>query len=434
VLFQLLTGAPPFEGRSATEILAKHATQAPPTLASSGITVPRRVAALIDRCLAKEPAGRPASAEVVSEQLGLALDQRRDLPVALRAFVKRNSRLDGGGTLIATTALAGSAVGIANLYGGEAGWLTLAVGAAAGPLAFMVNAARGLIRQGFAYADIAPAYQREQEQVSEELSVDRQPRMAFLERVLRPVGITGVTVFGVSVASLLGIGLLNLPMFNPAGRSITNALLYGVMFGGMFGLPASLGYLALLQRRTDVDTGFWAKVWKGPIGRLAFSIARRSGGLKPAAAAMTHRATELWLGLAAEQLYESLPKETQQENSVVRAVLKRLQDDAQSLRKRLDQLQGALNESQAVNDSPEYADLQSMRDDAQARLGESVGTLETLRLGLLRLHAGSATVEGFTTHIHLAADVSDQVSRLVSAREDVDNVLRFPSPPVITPA
>jgi serine/threonine-protein kinase len=432
--FFAFSGRVPFEGRSATEILAKHATQAPPTLASSGITVPRRVAALIDRCLAKEPAGRPASAEVVSEQLGLALDQRRDLPVALRAFVKRNSRLDGGGTLIATTALAGSAVGIANLYGGEAGWLTLAVGAAAGPLAFMVNAARGLIRQGFAYADIAPAYQREQEQVSEELSVDRQPRMAFLERVLRPVGITGVTVFGVSVASLLGIGLLNLPMFNPAGRSITNALLYGVMFGGMFGLPASLGYLALLQRRTDVDTGFWAKVWKGPIGRLAFSIARRSGGLKPAAAAMTHRATELSLGLAAEQLYESLPKATQQAISEVPAVLKRLQDDAQSLRKRLDQLQGALNESQAVNDSPEYADLQSMRDDAQARLGESVGTLETLRLGLLRLHAGSATVEGFTTHLHLAADVSDQVSRLVSAREDVDNVLRFPSPPVITPA
>ena len=432
--FFAFSGRVPFEGRSATEILAKHATQAPPTLASSGITVPRRVAALIDRCLAKEPAGRPASAEVVSEQLGLALDQRRDLPVALRAFVKRNSRLDGGGTLIATCTLGASAVTISRLYGDEAGWMALALGATLGPLGFLVNAARRLLRQGFAYADVAPAYAREQEHVAEELTVDRQPRMALLERVLRGVGITGISMFGISVATLIGIGIFNVKLFNPTGRLIENILLYGLAWGGGAGMLSTLGYLALLQRRTDVDTGFWAKVWRGPIGRFAFSIAKRSGGLKPAAAAMTHRATELSLGLAAEQLYESLPKETQQSLHEVPAVLKRLQDDAQSLRKRLEQLQGALNESAVVNDSPEFAELQSMRDEVQARLGESVGTLETLRLGLLRLHAGSATVEGFTTHLHLAADVSDQVSRLVAAREDVEHVLRFPSPPAITPA
>jgi hypothetical protein len=432
--FFAFSGRVPFEGRTATEILAKHATQAPPTLASSGITVPRRVAALIDRCLAKEPAGRPASAEVVSEQLGLALDQRRELPVALRAFVKRNSRLDGGGTLLATVGLASAAVALARLYGGEYGWVTLMGGATAGPLGFMVHSARRLLQQGFTYADVAPAYAREQEQVSEELSFNRRPSTPRLERILKFLGIAGVSIFGLSSVTLVGIGLLNVPMFHPVGRSITNALVLGVSLGGMIGLPFSLGYLALLQRRTDVDTSFWAKVWKGRIGKLAFSIAKRSGGLKPAAAAMTHRATELSLGLAAEQLYESLPKETQQSLHEVPSVLRRLQDDAQSLRKRLEQLQGALNESGVVNDSPEYADLQSMRDEVQARLGESVGTLETLRLGLLRLHAGSATVEGFTTHLHLAADVSDQVSRLVAARDDVEHALRFPSPPIPTPA
>jgi hypothetical protein len=430
--FFAFSGRVPFEGRTATEILAKHATQAPPTLASSGITVPRRVAALIDRCLAKEPTGRPASAEVVSEQLGLALDQRRELPVALRAFVKRSSRLDGGGTLIATAGLATSAVTISNLYGDEAGWLALAFGATAGPLAFMVNSARRLLRQGFNYADVAPAYAREQEHVSEEITVEYRRGAPVAERVLKWLAIAGTSSFAVGVASLIAIAVQNFPFSTE--RQFLPVIVPLIAYGGGVGFLSALGYLALLQRRTDVDTGFWAKIWKGPIGRLAFSIAKRSGAVKPAASAMTHRATELSLGLAAEQLYESLPKETQQSLQEVPAILKRLQDDAQSLRKRLNQLQGALNESQSVADSPEFSELQSMRDEVQARLGESVGTLETLRLGLLRLHAGSATVEGFTTHLHLAADVSDQVSRLVSARDDVEKALRFPSPPAVTPA
>jgi hypothetical protein len=241
-------------------------------------------------------------------------------------------------------------------------------------------------------------------------------------------------VFGLSAATLLAIGISNIKLFGTTDRMAMEVLIRGVIFGAMVGMPASLGYLALLQRRTDVDTGFWAKVWKGPIGKLAFSIAKRSGGLKPATAAMTHRATELSLGLAGEQLYESLPKETQAALSEVPAVLKRLQDDAQSLRKRLEQLQTALVESHTVSDSPEFAELRTMRDEVQAKLGESVGTLETLRLGLLRLHAGSATVDGFTTHLGVAAEVSNQVARLVSAREDVEHALRFPSPPVVTPA
>jgi hypothetical protein len=199
------------------------------------------------------------------------------------------------------------------------------------------------------------------------------------------------------------------------------------------GISTTLGYLTLLQRRTDVDTGFWARVWRGPLGRFAFSIAKRSGTGRPVVAAMTHRATELSLGLAAEQLYESLPKETRLELRDLPAVLKRLQTDAQSLRKRYESLQEALSASNTAN-APEFDDLRAMRDEVQARLGEAVGTLETLRLGLLRLHAGSATVAGFTTHIDIAAEVSAQVSRLISAHEDVEHALRFPREIAATPA
>jgi serine/threonine-protein kinase len=430
--FFAFSGRLPFEGRTTTELLVRHATETAPALASSGVAVPRRVAALVDRCLAKDPAHRPASADAVAEQLGLAIEQRRELPVALRAFVKRNSRLDGGGTLIGTLGLATAAVTLARLYGGEAGWATLLAGATLGPLGFMVNAARRLLRQGFSYGDVAPAYQREREQISEELTVDRNRGPVLLERVLKALSLAGIVSFGVSTAALIGIGVTG--FLSPVTHQLLVNVLGSVIgLSGMIGLPASLGYLALLQRRTDVDTGFWAHVWKGPLGRLAFSIARRAGGARPALAAMTHRATELSLGLAAEQLYDALPRETRQALADVPSLLQRLQNDAQSLRKRHEALQEALAGSTTAN-SPEFDDLRAMRDEVQAQLSEAVGTLETLRLGLLRLHAGSATVDALTTHLALAAEVSAQVARLVSAHDDVERALRFPAEPATTPA
>lgn len=438
--YYAFSGRLPFEGRTATEIVAKHATQMAPALASSGLSVPRRIAALIDRCLAKDPERRPATADAVAEQLGLALEQRRELPVALRAFVKRNSRMDGGGTLIGAFGLASSAVIVANLFGGPYGWGTLIAGSTLGPLSFMVGAARRLLRQGFSYADVAPAYQREREQISEELAVDRRGGPLAMERAVKWVAISSMTIGGISALSTIGlwVGSVMSRAFwlavnsRAAGPWLEMLFTIGIGSWGI-GITSTLGYLAMLQRRTDVDTGFWARVWRGPVGRLAFSIAKRSGGARPAVAAMTHRATELSLGLAAEQLYESLPKESRHALGDLPALLQRLQSDAQALRKRYESLQEALAGSAAAN-TPEYDDLRALRDEVQARLGEAVGTLETLRLGLLRLHAGAMTIDGFTTHLDVASEMSEQVSRLIDAHQSVDRVLEFPRQPAPTPA
>jgi hypothetical protein len=43
-----------------------------------------------------------------------------------------------------------------------------------------------------------------------------------------------------------------------------------------------------------------------------FALARKMRGSQPMNTAMTHRATELSLGMAAEQLFESLPRESRQ--------------------------------------------------------------------------------------------------------------------------
>jgi hypothetical protein len=295
----------------------------------------------------------------------------------------------------------------------------------------MVNAARRLLRQGFSYADVAPAYQREREHSSEELAVEYRQGAPLVEKVLKYLAFGGMSAFGTGIATMVVL-LLGTVGFSTE-QTLLNVVGPIIGIGGAIGFLSALGYLALLQRRTDVDTGFWARVWRGPLGRLAFSVAKRSGGATPAVAAMTHRATELSLGLAAEQLFETLPRETQKALGDLPAIVRKLQDDAQSLRRRYESLQEGLAGSSTAG-NPEFDDLRTMRDDVQARLGESVGTLETLRLGLLRLHAGSGTIEGLTTHLGIAAEVSDQVSRLVSAQEDVERVLLFRSDPTPTPA
>ena len=67
-------------------------------------------------------------------------------------------------------------------------------------------------------------------------------------------------------------------------------------------IASGLARLALLQSRRDVDTEFWSRVWTGRLGTFAFGLARKLHGAQPVGRAMTHRATELSLGMAAEQL------------------------------------------------------------------------------------------------------------------------------------
>ncbi len=424
--FYALTGRLPFEGRSATEVLARQVTEPAPPLATMGLPVPRKVALLVDRCLAKDPGHRPASAEALAEQLGVALEQRRELPPALRAFVKRNGRLDSGGTLIFPGAWLTASVGIAYLFGGTAGFTTFFLGLAGAPLAYLVSAARRLSLLGFSQADLSPAFKAELEQAREEHAVEHGRGPSQLETLLRRVAKVSGTAFWVAGAAAVGMNILR--VWVPANLIDSVLAVTGPAMA-----VSTVGYGMLLNRRRDIDTEFWAKVWLGRIGKAAFSLARRLLGDRVLGSAMTHRATELSLGMAAENLYDSLPKETRQALGDLPGLLQRLQDDAQSLRRRYDELQEALAGAGDAGSSDAWQDLRADRDAIHAKLGDAVGALETIRLNLLRLHAGSGTVEGLTTHLGLAAEVSAEVERMLSAREEMERGLSFPRQIVSTP-
>ncbi|MBK7579177.1 MAG: protein kinase [Myxococcales bacterium] len=56
--YHLLSGAPPFNAKTPVAVIAKHLTEAPPRLALAVPIVPKRLAAIVERLMSKEPAGR----------------------------------------------------------------------------------------------------------------------------------------------------------------------------------------------------------------------------------------------------------------------------------------------------------------------------------------------------------------------------------------
>src|SRR5881296_1819549 len=93
VAFYALSGRLPFEGSDPMTVLAQHVTDPPPPLASVVPGVPRRLAAVIDRCLAKDPAARFPSGAALAEAIRGAVERPAAPAVAVRAFVTESKHL-----------------------------------------------------------------------------------------------------------------------------------------------------------------------------------------------------------------------------------------------------------------------------------------------------------------------------------------------------
>jgi serine/threonine-protein kinase len=308
------------------------------------------------------------------------------------------------------------------------GFAALAAGFAVAPVAFAVGAARRLLRLGFVHADLGPAFRAELESGREERAVEHTSRRR-LESVLSWIARISASFLAVTIPTVV------ISSFRPGGSGLplAMAVLPVTVAAAVVAIFSGTSYLGILQSRRDVDTEFWSKLWMGRAGTLAFSVARKLRGSQPVTAAMTHRATELSLGMAAEQLFERLPKETRHSLGDVPALLNRLQLAAQKLRGRYEELNAAVESQRSGDAAAEIDALREERTVVHDKLTGAVSALEMIRLNLLRLHAGSAALEGLTTHMGIAEEVSAEIERMVLAREDIDAVIRFPRSPEPTP-
>ena len=70
VAFFALTGRPPFQGKTFGQLLAAHRSEPPPALTELRPDVPADLAAVVTRCLAKDPAERFPTASAIDGALG----------------------------------------------------------------------------------------------------------------------------------------------------------------------------------------------------------------------------------------------------------------------------------------------------------------------------------------------------------------------------
>ncbi|MCC7528263.1 MAG: protein kinase [Candidatus Melainabacteria bacterium] len=95
VLYECVSGKPPFEGHNPVQLIAKHLSSEVPTLricdTSKGLRFNRALEKVIARCLEKEPADRYFSAELLAADLRALLD---DAPQAEPALTPMGRRLD----------------------------------------------------------------------------------------------------------------------------------------------------------------------------------------------------------------------------------------------------------------------------------------------------------------------------------------------------
>ena len=409
----ILSGTLPFEAEKATEVLAKQVTEPAPALGRIAPIVPRRLAQAIDRCLSKDPADRPDGTAALAEQLGQSLEQRRDVPAPLRVFVKGSRSTGLGlallylyGVLVVTTTVGFAASpGVGLLVG-----LGLLV---AGPTWLLAWQARRITRLGYGQQDVDYAFQVELERSREERAFEYGAVASRGEVVTRGIALVGL-FFGFMSMSL-GSGFLT--------------ALGGVLFsiGGVAGIIA----VVRAQRRADLGGRFWKRFWKGPISGWILRQASRFGGKDAIAASGTHRPTELAIGMAAEQLYEGLPRETRRQLRDLPDVVHRLERDAQRMRSRLDELQDALGNVERDAADPAVAqrhdrivaDLTAERRVVEQRLADAVAALETIRLNLLRLHAGTGSVKSLTTDLGLAREVARDIGAQVDAYREIEKSL-----------
>ena len=294
------------------------------------------------------------------------------------------------------------------------------------PLGILAGRARRFLASGFGPEELAVAFRAELEQGREERIFEYGRGPSLYERILRLLGAGGL-----AIAGLAGYLLFTGPFVYGPDRVLAQ------IFGWSLSTGLLTGFLALvrLQRRIDLDTRIWSWLWQGPVGRLLFRVARLLLPTKLLPPPATHRPTELALAMAAEQLFEELPRETRHQLRELPDVVRRLEQDAQKMRQRLEELNDALGgrgeEGRGTSGDSAIgtrhdrivADLETERNLVHTRLADAVKALETIRLNLLRLHAGSGSVQSLTTDLGLAREVAAAIALLLEGRRELDREL-----------
>lgn len=423
----VLTGTLPFQGSTVAATLAQHLTRPAPPLARVAPHVPEGLARAVDRCLEKDREKRFADGEKLAEELSRALEERRTVPVPVRSFIEQSQeRFKGlwGWLFFALYFVAFGVVTLAMVKEPIPALVVFAfaMAIAGAPLGLLARMTRALQRAGYDRGDLVRALDAQIQARVEEQSFELGAKKTWIDR-LGPVMVFGglaATVLGTAGAVLLDVS----GMSDIVGKVLGILTVTGFV-SSLTGLPLAV---MRMGRGRKIPGQRWLRFWKGRPGRWLFEF---SGvRLDVESAAPGYRPTEVLIGTAVDRLFGGLSKTMQRELADLPDVLERLEADAQGMRGHVEALDKLLAQ---VDEAPERVgaeervrlreDLERARAEARARMGEAMVALETIRLGLLRLHAGEGSVERLTEALGSAHEVSEQIERLIAGNREVADLL-----------
>lgn len=385
-----LTGAHPFEAPNVSTLLVRQSTETAPALRTVAPDVPTRLARAVDRCLARLPAQRWASAEELAVELNAVRARTGDLPGPVRAWVREilpagndiGMGLGGVGVSLAVWML----LGVLNSGNGLASGIddifvtfamavsaSLSAGLALVRLGSVAMATRDLVESGFDH-DAARLALTEAD--ADRAAEQRETPSADRRRRALAYGLIG------AAKSALALWLASLD--DPAWLYLP-ATAFSVL-------------IPMITIRTVWSTlheghSMWSRLMRGPFGRLLFRGARLFTRDRPASTAAAGQRTVIALGLEAESLFRALPPHIRDQLHELPAVLASLRAKAEQMR---------------------AAD----REGSGERISGVVAAMEAVRLELMGMGAGVASVPDVTRNLEEA--------RLIAAR--IDAALRRPDP------
>ncbi len=413
-----VSGRLPFETPSLPALLVRQATEASPSVLRVAPGLPSALGEAIDRCLAREPGDRFPDGEALAAALAPAPDARRVLPPTLRAWLAtRNPLLVpylGWSGAIGTLTLVNLAFWVTgNRPDGPADIVLLAAITSL-PLfpvvGFHLNQARRQFRAGHSLADLRAALDVDRRERAESEALVREDDETLAHRLLRIGTVGSATWLAVTFALLLqgtihenrtGIAWVFGPILSTMLLgAVSNAL--GVQF-----IPA--------QIRAWWQTGIRERLWRS---RLGGWLARRLGAPERSGVAggSAFRATEAALGVAASELFVALPQPYREQLAELPAIVAALEARAAAAR-----AEGDVVAALAPSGTVDAEALHARREAAAAQLGQSVAALESIRLDLLRLHAGATELAPLTTLMDAARLLGEDVSRLAAAQQEVES-------------
>jgi serine/threonine-protein kinase len=411
--YYALTGRYPFDALDPRAVLTQHIMLPAPPVLSARPGIPPALAAAIDRCLAKSPEGRFATAADLADAVA-PVREGSATPSTLQRITREISAfavdLSGYGSLafvaIVTQLLRGSDfLGMGFVYTFAVALVLLSLTALRGMS--LSRLVREAVNEGWTERDLAAAIEREARTAAATSAPPRPGRAASTAMVA--AGLAALVAFWLGPKELGQVSLEGPLAWLIELVSLIAPVALGRWFGTRIEAPRDgrPGLFSRLVARFKLKGFFWAA-----------RLASRRPALPLSTG--TDRHTEVLIADAARNILRALP-DPERRLGGVEQLLSRLEGDAAGLRARLaelDTIVAQVGGAASAQRDELVRDLESARRAATERLGTTVSAMETLRLELLRKRAGLETAGGLTGDLAALNDFAAQVDAEMELRKE----------------